>query len=492
MSIFGELQQLCRRRIVQTTALAAVFAILMAFCIASKSYLLDPDIWWHLKVGDWIIQHRAVPLVGIFSRTASARPWVAYSWGFEVILSVVYSLLGLLGFAWFGVVLSLLVSVVLFAASFTLSRRFWRSWFFTGFGSFAFIYSLYPRPVFCSMILFTVLLCMILKAQNTGRIQILYWLPLLFLVWANLHIQFVYGLATLALYIVVDDALRFLSRLHLNVSTFRAPTLSPGKLSAIFLASLAASCIGPYSYQLFVVIAKYSRATQTYSVIGELQAPPFNNIPMFVFLFVLMAGFYAVGWRRQIDAFQLCLLVVASLCAFRTVRDAWFATIPAVLFIAEFPADRAHQDSEFRPISICALTGATAILALLLAANMGFNSHELDRSISRNYPVDAANFVRKIHPAGSLYNDFDWGGFLIWYLPDYAVSVDGRNDLYGDAFVAGYIQFSQGDHTDGDPELDDSGVVMLWKELSLAKLLKFDPRFQLVYEDRIADVFVRK
>lgn len=62
-----------------------------------KYIVRAPDIWWHLKVGDWIFENCAVPHNGIFSLTARNRPWVAHSWGYEVILSRVYHWFGLMG-----------------------------------------------------------------------------------------------------------------------------------------------------------------------------------------------------------------------------------------------------------------------------------------------------------------------------------------------------------------------------------------------------------
>ena len=489
--IVRELEQLSHKQIVRLAALGLLFALFSVTILLSKGYLVDPDIWWHLKVGDWIVQHRSVPLVGILSRTAATRPWVAYSWGFEVILSRVYAWLGLMGFAYFGILLSVLVSIVLFATCFALSRRFWRSWLLTLFGTFAYVYALYPRPVFFSMMLFNVMLYLLLKAQRSGQIRELYWFPLLFLVWANLHIQFIYGLATLGLYIVVTAAVRLASRLSINVSALRTSSLSLPRLSVILAASAVASCIGPYSYRLFVVVVEYSRARQTYSIIEELQSPSFVSFTSFIFLFVVMAAFYTAGSRKQIDLFQLSLIVIASLCAFRTVRDAWFAAIPAILLLADVPVEPNDRDPAFTPWQLLSLTGSTAVLIFLLATNTGFTARGVDYCVSTEFPVDAANFLRRIEPPGPIYNDFDWGGFLTWYLPQYPVSIDGRNDLYGDKFVADYFTFGYGDRTDGDPHLDEAGVVLLKKDRPLAKLLKNDSRFRCVYEDRIADVFLR-
>ncbi len=489
--IVWELEQLSQKPIVRLGALGILFILFSVTILLSKGYLVDPDIWWHLKVGDWIVQHRSVPFVGILSRTADTRPWVAYSWGFEVILSRVYAWLGVMGFAYFGILLSVLVSIVLYATCFALSRRFWLSWTLTLFGTFAYVYALYPRPVFFSMILFNIMLYLLLKAQRSGQIEELYCFPLLFLVWANLHIQFIYGLATLGLYIVVTAAVRLASRLSLNVSAVRKSSLSLSRLSVILAASAGAACIGPYSYRLYTVVVGYSRAKQTYYVIQELLSPSFDTLTCFILLFVIMATFYAAGARKQIDLFQLSLIVIASLCAFRTVRDAWFAAIPAVLLLTDVPVEPADRDPAFTVWQLLSLTGATVVVVFLLGSNMGFTARGVDYCVSMEYPVDAANFLRRVEPSGPIYNDFDWGGFLTWYLPQYPVSIDGRNDLYGDKFVADYLIFNSGDRTDGDPHLDEAGIVLLKKDAQLAQLLKHDSRFRFVYEDRLADVFLR-
>ena len=62
-------------------ASVGINALRLKYCV------IDLDLWWHLKVGDWIVEHMGVPHTGILSRTAAERPWVAYSWGYEVLLS---------------------------------------------------------------------------------------------------------------------------------------------------------------------------------------------------------------------------------------------------------------------------------------------------------------------------------------------------------------------------------------------------------------------
>ena len=132
MSTLQELRGLLRIRILQLFALLSLLALMAAIAFTSRTTVRDPDIWWHLKVGDWIVQHHAVPYVGIFSRTAAAAPWIAYSWGYEVLLSRAYAWFGLIGFSMFGVVLTMAVAFVLFWMLHRLSGSFWLAWILSG------------------------------------------------------------------------------------------------------------------------------------------------------------------------------------------------------------------------------------------------------------------------------------------------------------------------------------------------------------------------
>src|ERR1700731_2619382 len=114
MSALGELRGLLRLRPIQLLALVLLLTLMAAIAFASETTVRDPDIWWHLKTGDWIVQNHAVPYTGIFSRTAGNRPWVAYSWGYEVLLSRANAWFGLVGFAMFGILLTVAVAFVLF------------------------------------------------------------------------------------------------------------------------------------------------------------------------------------------------------------------------------------------------------------------------------------------------------------------------------------------------------------------------------------------
>jgi hypothetical protein len=489
MSELRAMNELLKWRSLQLIAFAALMTALGITCFITKYSVLDPDVWWHLKVGDWIVQKHAVPHRGIFSNTAADRPWVAYSWGYEVLLSRAYGWFGLIGMGWFGVLLTLAVAGILFWVLYRLARRFWRAWILTIVGCIAFLFSIMPRPVFFSMMLFAIVLMLILETQRSCQVHRLYWLPLIFAVWANLHIQFIYGLATVALFFAIIVFQHAASALKIDYTG--PPTVPLLPLSGITAACFLAACIGPYSFHLYQVVLEYSKAKATYSLILELQPLRFSSIHDYLELSLAAAGFFAVGWQRRLDPFKVALMVFASMAAFRTMRDGWFVCIPALAFMADFPAESESTCQSRNRLQHAGVAIAIGLLLLLAARNADFNTLGLDRAISSSYPVDAANFIRRSRFGGPLYNSFDWGGFLIWYMPQYPVAIDGRNDLYGDELDSLFITSQDADSSQ-DPFLKAAGLVLIKRDVSLATALALDRNFQLVYKDPLSVVFVRK
>lgn len=494
MAVLQEAGALLKFRVMQLIALAAMIAGIGGAAMDAKYCVLDPDIWWHLKVGDWIVEHVAVPHSGLFSSTAAERPWTAYSWGYEVLLSRAYAWFGLVGFGVFGIVLTVMVAAVLFWVLLELSGRFWIAWLLTSAACYAFLFGLMPRPVFFSMAFFAIALGALLEAERTGSMRKLYWLPVLFAVWANLHIQFIYGLALFGLFVAVNGLQRLAaaSKLSFFERNFTVPTLPTLQLAGVFAGCMLASCLGPYSYHLFQVVFAYSKAKVTYSTIIELLPLNFEVPGHYVQLLLAGGAFVAIGWQKKINPFKLIFLVIAAVVAFRTTRDAWFICIPAVAFIA----DAVHteiRDFRFRLPDGLGVMAGLIFLLFLIARNTDFNDRGLDRAISRMYPVNAANYLRANPVAGSLYNSFDWGGFLIWYMPQYPVSVDGRNDLYGDELDKRLYDSEAGNPSyEQDPYLNAASVVLLKKSVPLAKLLTIDKRFRVYYQDELSAIFVRR
>src|SRR5215472_14034695 len=199
MSVKDDLLGMLKFPAVQMSALTALIVGVGTECFLTKLSVLDLDVWWHLAVGNWILDHHTFSHNGILSRTAADRPWMAYSWGYEVLLARSYDWFGFVGMMLFGTALTIAVALAVFWMLHRLSGRLWVAWILSVLVISAFLFNIMPRPVFFSMLLYAVTLTFILEAQRSGRMTSLYWLPLVFVAWSNLHIQFVYGLILLGL-----------------------------------------------------------------------------------------------------------------------------------------------------------------------------------------------------------------------------------------------------------------------------------------------------
>ena len=95
------LQPLRRIQWAQAVVLAALFSFPGILCLRA-AHMVDPDIWWHLRTGEWILQHHAVPHTDPFSSIGAGKPWSAYSWLFELLVYQLFLRLGLVGLVRFS------------------------------------------------------------------------------------------------------------------------------------------------------------------------------------------------------------------------------------------------------------------------------------------------------------------------------------------------------------------------------------------------------
>jgi hypothetical protein len=127
----------------------------------------------------------------------------------------------------------------------------------------------------------------------------------------------------------------------------------------------------------------------------------------------------------------------------------------------------------------------------VLGPGVGRTADEANR---REYPAGAVQYVREHRPPGPLFNHFNWGGYLIWTLPEYPVGMDGRTNLYGEERLTRTLDTWRGAKGwERDAELLAAGVVIAPKNLhtKLTDLLReATDRWKIVYEDDVAVVFV--
>ena len=492
---------LSQSNLVQGFLLAGLLCVMPIQQLRSFTAVADPDIWWHMRVGRWILEHHSFPHNGLFSSTGATHTWAAYSWGFEVIVALLNMLLGLKGLAIFVILFQVTLVLVFFLAMRILSGGFWWAWLLSAVAIWAMDLNRVDvgRPVAFSILFFTIEIALILWAQEIGRVKYLYWLPLLFLVWANFHIQFVYGLLLPALLGAVATVERWVAQRWApgKADAGDAWPFRPLTLWAIFAACLAGTMVNPYTVGLYRVIFDYTRSTFAYTVILEFQSLNFREIPHYIQLLLVAGAFFALG-RRKIDAYKLALLIIASMVGFRSVRDSWFVCITAAAIIAssvrKSEAQEAHAVAPALGLSALQLgriLAGAAVVISLSALDNHFGERALFQTVHEAYPVEAVAFIQEHHFSGPLYNNFNWGGFLIGNLPDYPVAIDGRTDLYGEDSLRQAYSTLMALRWSEDQALNRANLVLLPSTVPLSRVLERSPQFRLVYSDRIAMVFVR-
>jgi hypothetical protein len=492
MSSSSDLRALSRSLVMRSLALV----ILLTFSTRLDplfSSVLDADIWWHLRDGYSIVALHAVPRGGWFTQYAN-HSWIDYSWGSEVMMSRFHHWFGLMGLVALRSLLEIAITLVLFLILRRGLGSFWQAASLTAAGMWAIHHCLGMQPMLISILMFTIELALIFEARRRKVIGPLLWSPLLFLLWANLHIQFIYGLFVLLLFTAVTLVVQILptkwaSKLQPEETVPWVPLIGVAGVSAV------ATLVGPYSWRLYAVIIHYVRSSAPYMIITELQALNFRVPEHFVLVLIVAAAFFVLGWRRSRDPFKLALLVVCTVVGFRMTRDSWFCALPALAIIGDRDASEVKEQVALsRKVCFAAMTAFLTIAVFaLLSLDSKTNNATLARTVAAYFPVNASGFVRAHWSEPRIYNDMNWGGFLIWALPDSPVAIDNRPDLYGDETLTRFYLMQQGllDWS-ADADLNAAQVVLLNRQTPLSKLLARDMRFHLVYQDPLAVVFARE
>jgi len=454
-------------------------------------YIVDPDIWWHLRAGQWVLQNHAVPATDPFSSHGAGQPWVLYSWLFDAFMASALDRLGLVTIACYEIAVRIALSVALFCVLRTLAPGFWRAAALTAAAIFAMTRVLGPRPGMMTILLVTVVLGVLLSITRTGRTRLLWLLPPLFVLWANWHIQFVYGLFVLGVF-AAEPWINSLCRYRPRAESQLPPAAAWLTLAACSLATL----LNPYGIKVYSTVFLYAGQTRVYNQISEFLAMSFREPQHYLALLLAIGAAMAIGWRRDPRPLWLILLSVTSVLAFRSVREIWFLAIVSVCIIADgwkSPGNTVLNAARFSPRSR-ALVGVW-VLALAIAScrHYGLSNDALEIQVAGTFPEASVRYVEMHHLEGPLLNDLSWGGYLIWRLPNLPVALDGRTNVHDEDRILRFSSIWKGKPGwESDPDLARANLVLTPRDAAIASLLRASPQFQIAYEDSQAVVFRRR
>lgn len=461
------------RTVSPAVALALITGLYFIPVVCAVRPVNDWDIWWHLRVGQWVAVHQQVTTTDPFSEYGAPRPWLAYSWLFEVLVWKLYEWYGLVGVVAYRVVLSVAVVVALHRVALRCEPRFLLSTLLANLAALTVQPLLNERPWLFTILFSTLTLEVVLDLRRGERRWTFWALPLVYVLWANIHIQFIYGFALLGLGVVAP-------------LLDRRPMVYWRSLLGVSVACALATLLNPYGVRVYEVVLEYATQGTPFRVVQELMALPFRAAGDWIVLGVVLLSTFTLGRQQKLSSFEVLLLLMAVFLAFRARRDIWMVILAALVILPTLlPPHLATEPSFVVKPWHCALA---AVLALLLAFPIGWLRHlneaELASVEAKQFPTGAVEHIVRRGYDGPLYNDFNLGGYLIWKLPQPRVAMDGRTNLHGEERIQRSLAtWSGGENWRDDPELNRAQVVIADAEAALVSLLRLDPRFRLDYED---------
>ncbi|MDR3762541.1 MAG: hypothetical protein P4M01_00445 [Acidobacteriota bacterium] len=476
--------------------LAVLFTVAAALESQRLTALFSADVWWHLRAGLWMLQHHAVIRFGEFTQSAQ-NPWVASSWGYEVLLAILYRIAGLKAVCVALMLLKTALAAITFWVAYAARRNFWTAVVLSLVAQYVLV-ELQPIPIVLSMLLFAVELYLLLSSRRGGDVRFLYALPPLFLIWANLHPLFVYGLLLLVLFVAAQALEKLYPSANPAAGSHAQETFL--KLCAASGASLFATLLNPFSIHVYEDLYATLFSRVQFNALADMAAMEFRRPENFVLMLLVMAAFLALGLRRSRDVFSLSALALFVMISFRIRRDAWTVVLLSIAVLAECIFVSGKQEEAEAPgrFSAPSLAGVCGLSVLLLAAAIFHlpSNAVLTQRLATAFPVKACDYIRANALPAPVFNSFSWGGFMEWYLPEYPVVIDGRLNLYGEEASENYFKLVGGAlRLEDSPAFTGAQTILIERKSGLAKALTELPalsgQFHVVYQDDLASVIVR-
>ncbi len=456
-------------------------SIYLLFLLAGNRLLIDPDTMWQITVGQWILDHRAVPQTDVYSFTMYGQPWISTQWLAQVAYATAYAIAG-----WSGpVVLAASAIAATFAllANF-LIRRFSESTtlVFIAAGLALSVPHLLARPHVLALPVMVAWVGGLIAAADRRGAPSFRLLPLMAL-WANLHGGFVFGLVLIAP--IALDAV-----LSADASSRKPLAL---RWAAFALAALAAGCCTPYGWNSLLASQKILGLGAALPLIMEWKPADFGSVGAFEVCLLLGIGL-ALFRGITLPPIRIVLLLGLLHMALSQGRAAELLALLAPLVLASPLAQQIGgaevSNSTAAPPRRSVLFAGIAIA--LLAGTFAYASVHRFEPHTRGSPVAAVVALKKLNLT-RVFNDYDFGGYLI--ANGVAPFIDGRTELYGEKFFV--------DHNAASGLMKPENLFRLLEayrieatlmrtQSAATKLLDHLDGWQKVYADDIATIHLRK
>jgi hypothetical protein len=486
-------------RWLDTRRLATAILFVAVFAMAVRAPA-DTDTWWHLQAGRLTLERGRILQTDLFSHTRYGFPWVAQAWLSEVIL---YWLFNHFSYAGLGLWMGAMVTAAFVFVYLQMEGDAFTRAFILILAAATSAVTWVARPHLTSFLLTGVVayLLYLFKWQQVNRLWIL---PPLFVLWVNLHAGYALGFMVLAAFVAGE----VLNQLLQGALPGDDPTVNwqgIGLVTGVAILSAVFLVIHPNTTRMWTYYLETVRIEVLQDFIQEWQSPDFHPLHTQPFIWLLLATMAAMGLSgRRVDGTDLvlvCGFAYAGLLAGRNFGPFALVAAPVLSRHAtaiesnlwerrKGPRRRATAAQAAVNWSLLALVVVLAAVKIQQPLQPAFNEALHRESL----PVGAVEWIEEHEPEGTMFNHYNWGGYLIWRLwPDYRVFVDGRTDLYGDVFLRQYLETQLG-KSGFEKTLQEHAVrlIVVPSESTLLTRLACEGGWKEAYRDDVAAVWVKE
>lgn len=408
--------------------------ILLSF-VYITSKMINPDLGWHLRIGEWIFNNKSVPYFDQYSYTMPGFRWVDHEWLIDAwlwwmhfnnlwwLVILVFSIVAFLPFfIWLKRCKSLInLWIIILVAGLILN--------FIGI-----------KPQIISFFFFFLVFDILYKNKKFYLLI----LPIIFFIWANLHAGFFSGLTLFGLFVAINLLLDWQKTKRLTKA------ISKNYLAlSVLLISLAVTLVNPYGWELYKEIFTVMLSSDTAKYISEWRpALGYFNLNFLLLIAIIISLFIKYYKKYPLQIFIPGLLfLILYLKSIRMGLLFFVIAIPLATLGFKFLQDEISISQKEKPFTKKQLKSFKIIGASLFVFIFGLLAYTLATYESFKLPEKAVVFLKeriKQERIENILNDYGWGGYLIWRVPAIKVFVDGRMpywlDKNGNSAMKDYIK----------------------------------------------------
>jgi hypothetical protein len=457
--------------------------------------IADPDFWWHLRTGQWMVETHSIPHADPFSFTNQGKTWIAHEWLSEIFIYGIYRIGG------YGLLILIFAAII--TATFLLvflrcAERPYIAGFALLLGALATAPTWGVRPQMISYLLSALFLFLLDRYTESRKTKYLIPIPILLLLWVNLHAAYALGFAILGIYIAGDIFELIKAKIAKTGSTNSPILKNLMILFGILFLSVLAALANPNGIRLLTYPFETLSSQAMQQNIQEWFSPDFHQVEWqpLAWLILALIGAGLLG-HKSISPMKILLTLVFGYAALHSMRHVPLFAIAAVPVLAEEIGSMVRIRQEVRQAGrLLKWVNFFLVACAILVAGLRFVSvvQEQANTEKEKFPAAAVDWIVQHHPAGNIFNTYGWGGYLIWRLyPEYQVYIDGRADVYGDTFINDYLRIETGEPSwETSLSLDGVRIVLIERGSLLARDLRQSADWEIAFSDEQSVLFNHK